>query len=848
MEIRKLKIMQMNKRHISYIAAAAAALVINACVKEQIEKAPYDSKDCMGVYFVEEQENAKTHTLEKGKDKTELEFKVRRTNTAQAVEIPYEYSVYKLVQMPASDTSYMEVPVQDLDKFRFAKNIVFQKGQRETSVKVSFEGLTTGETFRCSMSITDSKFVSAYSNNTTSISFNVQMFEWEKLQGNAIYRDAFFSDMFDWEGRYLENADVEIYQRKDKKGYYRLKNVYTPAYLARLVEGDEEYEKNLAKLEDTYSPYLDSDASIYVDATDSSKVYFPAQKTGFKDGSLGEISIASDVPEVFGASSNLLYGTLSKDGVITFPKNGVLFGMGGYYYFSNSSGKFRIVLPGGKAEDYTIGLKAEEVKQDGNSTVTFTVAKDVRKIRYQIFEGKISQSVMATYVKKVESSNHEIIPGGELEIEKELRPFEENAKTGIYTLIACTFGDGDVQYREYSSVEIGYVKPGDDRKVEIFFGVHTDDRLASDKKEENYSSQNSFQYWVRGKNITHAQISYYPTTYYQTYESQIKEQMASYGSVNSLTLKMLNQDGLSGIVGNTLKAGTNYTFVVYAGNGYYSQFFTDTLNTRGVQDLMQKSYYSHDIMNYSQPSVESYNGEWIPVSVDIFDSKAEGRSIRGNWRASEVTLAAEGDILTVKGLFPALKTNPDVKFEIKDGLLYTMENRCGKVMVKDSTNIVPDLRFEYQYIPKPGALSGTGYFYEKFDDKQTKERRDMMMGGFVHEDIIAFVDNTTEFQFWALVMGGYQKNRLGEENLSTVIGDAHGELILVRKGSELLKGLMATESQAKDSQQTLSSLTEAHRIVMPEINSIIRGLDKADIAHELLELKSDVKVRSVMEY
>ena len=124
----------------------------------------------------------------------------------------------------------------------------------------------------------------------------------------------------------------------------------------------------------------------------------------------------------------------------------------------------------------------------------------------------------------------------------------------------------------------------------------------------------------------------------------------------------------------------------------------------------------------------------------------------------------------------------------------------------------------------------------------------MMVGGFVHEDIIAFVDNETDLQFWAIVMGGYQKDRMGEENFSTIIGDGHGELLLVRKGSELLKGLMATESQAKDSKQTLSSLTEAHRVVMPEINSIIRGLEKADIAHELLELKSDVKVRSIMEY
>lgn len=823
-------------------------LLMSACVEEDIQKGDPDLDNCMGVYFVEDQENAKTHTLEKGKSNTTLEFKVRRTNVESSVEVPYEYYVYRLVQTPASDTSYMEVPVEDYDKFKFDRCITFYKGQRETTVKVSFDGIKTGETFRCSMSITDPRFAPVYSNNSTSISFQIQMFEWEKMDGYATYRDGFFSDMFDWKGRHLENTEIEIYRRKDKPMFFRLKNVYTPGYLARLVEGEEEYEKNKQLLEDTYAPYLDSSASMYVDATDSSKVYLPAQLTGFSDGSLGDVTIASDVPEVFGASSNLLYGKLSKDGVITFPKSGVLFGMSGYYYFSNSSGKFRIVLPGGKAEDYNIDLKADEVQEDGNTKITFTVAKDVKKIKYHIFEGKISESVIATKLSTVEAATTEIITSeGELEIEKLLKPADENAKTGIYTVVACTYGEGDTKYREFSSVEFGYVKPGDDRKVELYFGIHTDDHYASDKKEEDYSSKNSFQYWIKGKNITHAQISYYPTSYYESYEELIKKQMSSYGSVDNLTLKMLNKDGLSGIVGNTLKPGTSYTFVIYAGNGYYSQFFTGTVCTSGVEDLMQKSYYYSDIEKFEQPS-DAYNGSWIPVSVDILNSKAEGRTIRGNWRASEVTLTTDGDKVKATGLFPALKNNPEIKFELKDGLLYTIENKCSKVMVKDSTNIVPSLRFEYEYIPKTGTLSGSGYFYEKFDDKETKDRRDMMMAGFVHEDIIAFVDNKTEMQFWAFIMGGFQKNRMGEENFSTIIGDAHGELILVRKGSELLNGLMASESQAKDPEQTLSSLTEAHRIVMPEVNSIIRDLDKADIAHELLEIRSEAKVRSIMKY
>lgn len=846
----------MKMKNIKYFIYGAALLLCCSCVEEQLEKGTPDRDDCMGVYFVEEQENIKDHTLVKGEDEAYLEFKVRRTDVSEIAKIPYEFNVYRVVKEEATDTSYMEVPKQDLNKFKFDKEIVFDKGQRETTVKVEFEGITTGEKFNCSMSITDPRYVSTYSNNSSSITFSISMFEWVKMKGVAIYRDALFSDMFGWEGQYLENKEVEIYERKDKKHYYRMKGVYSAKFLARLVEGEEAYELNPKALETEYGKYIDEEASILLDATDSTKVYFPAQKTGFSDPSLGDIFIASDVSEVFGAASNYLYGK-RENGVITFPENGLLFGMGGYYYFSNTSGKARIVLPGGKAEDYGIELKAGEVKEDGLTTITFKVAKDVKKIRYSIFEGKISDVALEDSLAKAATSTMEIIPDGDkLEIEKEIRPLDNDAESGIYTVLACSYGTEGDKYHDYAQVEFGYVKPGDDRKVQIFYGLHADDRFSSDKPEENFSGENSFQYWVKGKDITHAQISYYPTSFYNTYSEQIKKQMMSYGSVDNLTLKVLNKDGLSGIIGNSLQPGTSYTFIIYAGNGYYSEFFIGTVTTQGEPDPMQQTYYKTDIEAYYQSeekaeadqSLFNYEGTWVPVSVDIFDSEAKGRTIRGNWRGNEITLTTDGELVTASGLFPSLKTNPDIDFTLKDGLMYTMENKGARVTVKDSTNMIPSLRFEYTYIPKTGALSGNGYFYGTFDDDELEDRADMMVGGFVDEDIIAFVDNATKHQFWAMIMGGYQKSSMGEEVFSDIIGDAHGELILVRKGSELLNSLEQKESEAMAENQTLASLTESHRIVMPEINSIIKDLEKFDVAQELLQFNADVKVRSRMEY
>ena len=838
--------MQMKAINIKLFMVAAVTMLLSACVKEKIQPATPDRGDCMGVYFVEEQTNAKDHTLEKGVDTTALEFIVRRVNVDEAVEIPYEYSVYKIVQTANSDTTYIEEPVYDDSDFKFGK-IRFAKGQRETKVSVDFDDIPTGQTFRCTMAINDPKYVHTYGYASSSISFSVQMFEWKKIEGKAIFRENFLADVLGIDNDSPEN-EVEIYEIRDKKGYFRLDNVYTAAYLARIMEGDEAYEDDKTALEKKYSPYVGK-SQLYVDASNPDKVYIPEQNIGLTSSFLGGIiTIASDVEEVFPGASNLLYGTLNEDGVITFPKNGLIFGMSGMYYFSNTAGKTRIVLPGGKAEDYGIELSAAEATTDGSRPITFKVAKSVNNIKYKVFQGPINEVNIADSLLMVQSQGTVINIDDKKVFEKSILPEKENAPTTIYTLIACTYGAGDTEYREYTKIEFGYVKPGDKRNVEIYMGLHTDDQYASDKPEENFDSSNSFRYWIRGKDITNVQIGYYPTSYYLTYEDKIKESMIKATSVNSQTLKVLNSTGLSGFLGNNLQPCTSYTLIVYAGNGYTSDFFSETISTLGKEDLTQKSYYMYDIEQYEQPGVEAFAGEWVAVSYDIFDAKATKKSIRGNWRAKEVNLSIEGDVVKATGLFPSLKTNPYVKFAIKDNLLYTQENKGAKVMVKDSTHVIPSMRFEYQYIPKTVALSSSGYFYENYSDDIADERTDMLCAGFVHEDIIALVDNRTDFKFYGFAMGGFQKDGMGKENLVDVIGDAHGELILVRKGSPLLEGLKSQESTTAKPNESLTTVKESSIIAAPKFGKVVNEQKHVDGSiNSKVEFRSDLQVKTILK-
>lgn len=853
--------MQMKAKYIIYSFAAAMTLLLSACVEEKIEKGAPDLANCMGVYFVEEQDNLTEHTLEKGKDDKTLEFIVRRTNVDTEADVAFNVEAYTVVKDETyTDTSYCEVLERAEDIFEFGE-IYFKEGQRETTLKVWFDDIEIGKKYTCHMSITDPLYVSQYADNASSVTFTVQMFDWKKI-GKAIYRDALFSDMFMWDGRYLE-TEVNVYERTDAagKGYYKLENVYSAEYIARLVEGEEAFNEDPTGLTNDYRSYIDN-ASIIVNATNPDKVYIPIQKTGFSDPSMGDIMIASDVTEVWGAASNLLYGTLSEDKVITFPKNGLLISLGQYFYFSNSSGKTRIVLPGGKAEDYVLELSAGEINAEHKIPVTFKPAKDVKKVKYAIFEGKVGGLEVDAKINLINSGNTDV---KQIEITEEQTieiSMANTAKTGFYTLIACTYAP-DGTYKEYASTVLGYVKPNDQKNVNVSFNVIVDDHYASDLKFENYSSENSFQYWVRGKDITHAMFNYYSLSYYNSYQEKIEEELKKSGSIDNSMLKILNEGGLSGVVGNNLKPGTEYIFVVYAGNGYHSEFKTLKFKTAGTEDILQKSYWYKDFMTEPRTSEDYTNYAWYAVSIDVFNSNASGRTIRGNGR--KVTFSYNDGKMTASGFFPSLNTtldngtvqaDPAIVFDYTDGFLYTAENDLEDVVVKDSTNIVPSMRFEQRYTPRVGSISGSGYFYDTYEDENKVERYDMITAGFVHDQIIAFTDNRTTLSFWALLLGGYQMYSDGP-SLSNFVGDAHGDLILVREDCPLLATLQKSASQSAKVGEKLSSVTESNRVDMPAIGTILKDIKKADIAYDqetrasetksLLDIREDARIRTIVK-
>jgi hypothetical protein len=358
-------------------------------------------------------------------------------------------------------------------------------------------------------------------------------------------------------------------------------------------------------------------------------------------------------------------------------------------------------------------------------------------------------------------------------------------------------------------------------------------------------------------------FNYYSLSYYNSYQEKIEDELKKSGSIDNSMLKILNEGGLSGVVGTNLKPGTEYIFVVYAGNGYHSEFKTMTFKTAGEEDILQKSYWYKDFMTTARTAEDYTSHSWHAVSIDVFDSNASDRTIRGNGR--KVTFSYNDGKMTASGLFPALnvkldngkiQNDPSIVFDYTDGFLYSTENDLDDVVVKDSTHIVPSMRFEHRYTPRVGSISGSGYFYDTYEDENKVERYDMITAGFVHDQIIAFTDNRTTFSFWALLLGGYQMYSDGP-GLANFIGDAHGDLILVREDCPLLAKLQKSESQSAKVGEKLSSVTESNRVDMPAIGTILKDIKKADVAYDqetraseirsLLDIREDARIKTIVK-
>ena len=792
-------------KFLKYILVAVLPLAFTACVEEEYTPGDPDRWDCHGVFFPQ---NQTTDFVISPTDSHVLTFRVQRAVGSDG-KLQREDEAYVPYTLTASEEGIFTMDEETL---------YFEEYSDKSTFKVTVSpDAELGKKYTCSIKVTDPEFVSAYGLSSNELTFTVTVVEWKQVKGlngelKGLWRDDLFTSWAYMLGATLAQPyaekEVEIYERSDMPNYFRVANVYTADYVSYIYAGDDSAASSL----ENYCPGGD----LYINATNPEKVYIETQ-FGLYDPFMnyGAMYFCSDVQENFDAGYSNLYGTF-KNGVVEFKaKNSILLYLpSAGVAMGNASAKTRLVLPGHKGYDYSVAVNTLEFKtEDGKNVLPlqFTVGADVKKVKYQVFEGKLSNVELVSKLEETKNSDKEITSSTVLDFTA--------PKTNFYTLIACSY-DASGAYQEYDYVSFGYDTVEDPRNIDIHMGLIVSDKHGA----TGNNAKNSMEFYIYGSDIKEAKVAVYKSVNYEDFHSSIDSLVQYYmPSLDAYQLDSLNKVGYSGLIGG-LAAGVEYTMIAYVDNGYHNGIFTATATTEGEYSPLDEQFQYYDMPKELQAvQQEDYFKEWTLWSVDPFTttnwvrtnrgtvSFAEGKDLLFDSKGNPVTDSKKADpsrtmeVISLSGMYPTIKKaynleSDAIDFHYYEGYIYSLMTQMKETKVDGKTAY-----------PKNVYLYYTGYSLSPYMENFA------MLGGFVRnpinkdsKDIIAFTANpTASADYLAMCLcwfedSGYTSNGyLFEE-------EGHAYPILINPESEYNRDdVEKVVARASASQKTVSNMINA---------------------------------------
>lgn len=351
---------------LKYILLAIVALVgFTACSDDDTESA--NGINGYGVYFP-----------------IDAPAKLKISQGQETVYVP----VMRSLSTGELSTRVLFTPGEEsADIFTVNPNVHFADGETTAQVEISFSfrDIEAGVPYPMTLSLADGDHSTAY--GAAQYTFSILYDPWTLLSEKAIWQDDIIGGMFGFKG--FPTTEADLYESPLKKGLYRLGNVYSAEFVAAMVGASPSQVAGNVR-----------EGYIIIDASNPDKVIIEPSDIGFMlDPGYGWMSIASLCSEFFDVSpEESQYGTL-KDNVITFPKEGLLLNLpdynGGGWYYTNNSGKTRIVLPGGSVLDPIVEATFEGIytNVDGDASAIFNAEMnpDAASFRYVMTEGDISE-------------------------------------------------------------------------------------------------------------------------------------------------------------------------------------------------------------------------------------------------------------------------------------------------------------------------------------------------------------------------------------------------------------------------------------------------------------------------
>ena len=762
--------------------AAFSFLAVSCQVDEQVYvPGEPELEGCYGVYFPT-QEAAGSHTMDPSETPA-VEFVVKRLTEDGDITVPVEVKV--------SEEGIFNVP-----------ELKFVDGQTEAKLLVTFPNAVAGTEYSLTLEIVDPEYALVYGANPTFLNYSV-IIERYDLMGTALYREDLLTALFSFSGDPNPEWEVEVYTKETEPGMYYLKNVYQPG---------------VSPLFNPEDPV--TDMYMIIDATNPQKVILPFQYLGCNLG-YGECAAGSYAPEAgFNVSAtDALYGTMINN-VITFPVEGLLFGMSEYndfgFYLANPSGMFRVALPGAVLTDYTISLEAGFASQ-GTQPVAFTFGPDVQTIKYAAFEGPLSNAdIEAKAAEIAADANAQVVakPAADAEgnVPAAVVGFSFET-TGKYTIVAVGY-DSEGTAQSSTSLVISYVAANDEVPVIVTAGLGAADKYVP----QGFSPETAIEYYVYGQDLVDVKIGMFTAADFISNQQGCVSALMSVPSEPAEVLEKINTDVFVDVMGG-LTPGTEYYLLVWASNGYEQKIFaTAPWTTAGDPLPVYAPYSIADINGELLPATsEGYFGTYNYYATDFFGENPL-RSYMGQITIADSPYedlpADESGLVTeyvkLSGMFQAEAEyygfDDTMDVEYYGGVLYQLPNYFPQTA---NGGYYPAV----MYLTADGGLYGHGNSYT-------------MLGGFVKEGYIAFVDATGSYGF-----NGWFLRAFSDEACASAVGNmaCYQDVLLVDPAVDDNGLAPAAARMSKQDLQNLSFNIETEiNYVETERGRIHSAIDRAN--------------------
>ena len=370
------------------------------------------------------------------------------------------------------------------------------------------------------------------------------------------------------------------------------------------------------------------------------------------------------------------------------------------------------------------------------------------KVKYAVYEGELN-------VAQLDAKVAAIIAGEEpnvAEVTETSVVGVTPAATGKYTLVAVAYdAEGNVQ--NTASTVFTYVAADAPVPVVVTAGLGSADKYVP----SGASTETSLEMWIYGENLVDVKFGVFSLASLITDMEACEAAVVESESISAEALALANGEGYVDVA-TGLVPGTEYYMIVWASNGYETTFvMSDSYTTSGDPLPVYQNYSTADIVDELLPATsEGYFGTYNYYAVDYF-GESPLRQYLGQVTVADSELedlpADDYGIVTeyveVSGFFGAegeyYGFDDTMTMEYYDGVLYQLPN---------------------YYEPTADGYYCAVMYFTADEGLYGHNNSYTMLGGFVDEGYIAFVDATNGYGF-----NGWNLMAFSDEAYATPVGN-----------------------------------------------------------------------------